>query len=435
MIDLSQFDTKGLDLLFEVHENLCEDLLKELRQNKNTETEEYKEKSGKFGYLLYQLKQITDEINKRRRENLVYSVEDIYKFAGQFDKYTIFHFYKTSDAFKKYGDDAYGHLIYQKKERENLETIVSNEKYERTDGKILLDGASQDKDKNALLKSEGFSASDVLEVSTSNNFYKGKQYKKQGQKEIPHTINLEFDQTGFDLEKSQIWLASMKIKDGFTLLNHEYVELYSNLLVLNPKLLSDDNKVKYLLAPDKSDYTGEAEMKILSSKYRRMLISPDEAVRFISLIKQRRIARFEIVKKELGISNNQLEKFREANPEKYKELYGVVLTFETETISEYKTEFPIYWDFERFIHIYLRHYANFFIEQSTARGTHFQYSYKDIRRIACLIIENLKEEIEADLSKGNGYSKYGDKGYYFNGNFYTIRIDKQGRLMQFHPID
>jgi hypothetical protein len=435
MLDLSQFDAKGLDLLFEVHENLCENFLKELRTDKDTDTDEYKEKSGKFGSLLYHLQQIADEINNRRKENLVYSIEDVYKFAGQFDKYTIFRFYKTSEAFKKYGDDAYGHLIYQKKERNKLEAIVSKEKYDRTDGKIFIDGASQNQDRNNLLKSEGFLVSDVLEVLTSNNFDNGKQYKKEGQKEIPNTIEVKFDPNGFDLEKSQVWLASNRIRDGYTLLNHEYIELYSNLFVLNPQAVNDENKEKYLLTADKSFFSEEAAIKILSAKYRRDLISGEEAIQFNTLLKQRRIARFEVVKKELGISNKQLEKFREAHPEKYKELYGVVLSFDTEPLSNYKTAFPIYWDFERFIHIYLRHYSNFFIEQSTARGTHFQYSYKDIRRVACLIIENLKEEIETDLPKGKGYSKYGDKGYYFNGNFYTIRIDKQGRLMQFHPLE
>ncbi|MCK4813098.1 MAG: hypothetical protein KAT14_04095 [Candidatus Marinimicrobia bacterium] len=435
MLDLSQYDIKGLNLLYELHENLCENLLKELRDGKNIENVYIQKKEEKLGTLLYELQQIANEINERKKEDLIYSVEDIYKFAGQFDKYTIFRFYRTSKAFKKYGDEVYGNILYQKSERESLEASITNDNYKRNDGKIYLRGASQNEKINSLLKTEGFLASEAFEVLTSNLFDNGKQYKKEGNKEIPNTIKIKFDPSEFDLEKSQIRLAYMKLNDGYKFLHHELVELYANLFVINPEAVSKENEQMFLLNEDKSGLTEEAEIRILSAQYRRNIIDQKKAIRLNSLLRNRRIKRFEIIKKDLGISNKQLEQFKETYPDKYKELCFVTLTFQTETLTNYKTDHPVYWDFERFIHIYLRHYKNFFIEQSTARGTLFQYTYKDVRRLACLIIENLKEEIETELKKGNGYFKYDDMGYYFNGNYYTIRIDNGGRLMQFHPLE
>jgi hypothetical protein len=434
MAEFAQLDLKGLDMMYQLYENICENHLSEIRKMEDKTSVPYQEKIGQFMYQLQQFQFVIEEINTRRKASLLFSVEDIYKFNGQSDKYSIFRFYKTSDAYKKYGDDAFGHLIYSKKQREKLEEKITQEKYDRTDDKIFLDAASKDKGKIDLLRTEGFLASDVLEILTfTHDNSKGKQYKKEGLKEIPNTINVKFDSQDMDLEKLVIWNMNQKIKGGYTLLRHDWVTYYANIFVVNPDLISDEIKTKYLLKEDKSGFQEEADIKINAGRLRRMLSTGEEIFYFDKLLKERRIARFEIIKNELGISDKQIEKFREANPEQFEQLHVIVLQFDTETISDYKTDYPIYWDFERFAHIFLRHYKEFFINGTSARGTHFQYVYKDIRRIARLIIENLRGEIEESLASGMPYAKYGDQGYYFNGNFYTLRISAEGKLMQFHP--
>jgi hypothetical protein len=110
--------------------------------------------------------------------NLVYSVEDIYKYGGQFDKWLVFYFHYGSNAYNLYGMTAYGHVIYKKKERDNLERIIDSEYYHKTDGKILLDGACDDQTNSSRLKTEGFQASDVSQILTHDNL-KEKQYGKK----------------------------------------------------------------------------------------------------------------------------------------------------------------------------------------------------------------------------------------------------------------
>lgn len=434
-MDYQNSDTKGLNILYELQENLCVKLSQDLKEMKDKESDNYKNKIQYLEYSLHELDLISKEINNRKSKELIYSIEDIYKFAGQFDKYLIFRFYPTTEAYKKYGKEVNGYIKYTKKEREKLEKVITEEKYTRNDGIVLLNGAGQNEEINKILESEGFYASEVFELLTMETGEVTKKYKKEGQKEIPNTTVIPFDTSDFDLERLQVYLVAKKIESGYTLLWHELLDYYCNLYILSPDSLTQEIKEKYLLEEDKENFTHEAELQINLKKYRRGLLNNDEKTHLNELLKKRRKERFKIIKSELGISNNQLEKFRNEYPDKYRELYGVTLTFETETLSEYKTENPIYWDFERFIHIYLRHYKNFFIESSTYRGTHFQYSYHDIRRLVRLIIESLKEDIEFALNHGNPYAKYGDQGYYFNGNFFNLRIDKDGRIMQFHPLE
>ena len=128
------------------------------------------------------------------------------------------------------------------------------------------------------------------------------------------------------------------------------------------------------------------------------------------------------------------EAFKTAHPDEYKNARMILLAFHYETLTARSTQFPIYWDEERFVHIYGRHYVDYFVNLSTYKGTHFQYSYKDIRRLVCLVLESLKDPIESALSDGKPFNQYGDQGYYFNGNYYTLRIAENGRLMTFFPM-
>ena len=242
-------------------------------------------------------------------------------------------------------------------------------------------------------------------------------------------------QTVADSVDTKVWIASYKLQNGYTLLRHEYVEFYANLFALNPQLVSQEDREKYLLDTDKKTLTKDVSIEILTAKGRKKIVADEELFALNQLLKERKLQRLKVVEKELGISKKQLDKFRELYPNNYKELNVVLTNFETETLSQYKTQYPIYWDYERFIHIYLGHYKNFFIKQSEPNKTPFQYSYRDIRRLACLIIEQLRSDIETRLSQGKSYGKWGDKGFYFNGNYYQIRIDSTGKLMQFHPLE
>ena len=96
---------------------------------------------------------------------------------------------------------------------------------------------------------------------------------------------------------------------------------------------------------------------------------------------------------------------------------------------------PIYWDYESYLHIYLRHCEELEIEGHFERKTNFQYSQKDITRILKIAIENLLPQINERLSQGKEFRIYGNKALYFNGNHYSLHILPNGRVAAFHPME
>ena len=88
------------------------------------------------------------------------------------------------------------------------------------------------------------------------------------------------------------------------------------------------------------------------------------------------------------------------------------------------TVIPIYWNYESYLHIYLRHCDELEIEGHFENKTKFQYTQKDIRRILKIAIENLKDKINEKLKEGKEFRIWGDRSIYFNGNHYSLHILK-----------
>lgn|GEM_PF-6786423 len=132
MLNLAKMSIDELYILYTLYESVCERLKRELDEFSDDKNgKEFMEKKETLAIRLHENEMLYAYIGKLQREKLMFSVEDIYTFSGQEDKYCIFHFYPTSEAFKKYGETVYGWLLYQKKEREALEQKVKNPPYEK----------------------------------------------------------------------------------------------------------------------------------------------------------------------------------------------------------------------------------------------------------------------------------------------------------------
>ena len=137
---------------------------------------------------------------------------------------------------------------------------------------------------------------------------------------------------------------------------------------------------------------------------------------------------------DLGISDKHLESFSLREPDRFAEIAELVYTFEDENLSPLNAASRVYWDFERCAHILLRHYEGFFIEESTYRGDKFLYSKRDVKLLAEKVIQDLGPNIQVALSEGRDFYRRGSEAYYYQGDYYQITIDKNGKLMQFHPV-
>ena len=432
LVDLSTYDLNGLQHLHANISELAASTEQAMQKEEDISSPKFQELSESLLYYSMLLESAVIELENRRSEKLLFSVEDLFRMVGQFDKYVIIYFYRSSESFQIYGDEVHGHIMYGRKSRSSLTDAISKEDHARSDGKIIFDTINIEKDKIKRLQTEGFLASEIFKIQTFNHDPDEVAYKKEGIKEIPNTIEVPIESGDFDLAKMENLNTSWKFRDGIKVLDHELLRYYTNQLIIGEKV--PDDVIQKYIKDSNGVFKEQALIQMNSHALHYNLLNAEQKFNYSQILNIREQRRIGILKKDLGITDGIFEKFKQDHPLEYKNVRLMIRGFREETLTNSWPKYPIYWDEDRFIHIYGRHYVDYFINFSTYNGTHFQYSYKDIRRLICLILDSLREQIELSLSNGKRFDKYGDQGYYFNGDYFTLRIDETGRLMTFFPM-
>jgi hypothetical protein len=432
-MDFSAYDINGLQLIHAIAQQNEKEFAAQMEAVSDPESEKIKELAESLLNSSAWSAATLAEIEKRQKEKLNFSVEDLFRQAGRYDKFVSVEFYRNSDAFTNYGENVNGTIIYDRKRRNNLTEAIKVEPHERTDGKILLMSHHEDQQINKQLKTNGFLASEVCSISTFKDDPNQVTYQKPGKKEIPNTINIPFESGSFDLPKMENLITSWKFRDNIKVLDHELHRYYTNELIMGVEV-PENIREQFLYEKDSRVFKEDVLIQFYRYGYEYKLLNDEQILHYKEVLKIRGNRREALLKRDLSISNKTFDIFKKDFPDAYRDTRRAFILFQTETLSEHTTQYPIYWDEERFVHIYGRHYVDYFINMSTYKGTHFQYNYKDIRRVICLVLDSLKDDIELALSSGKKYNKYGDQGYYFNGNYYTLRIEETGRLMTFFPM-
>jgi hypothetical protein len=432
-----KINDSGLYLLSDMLDKQLQVLENSISKIPAEEKSRIDEETARLIYLKAELQQFKAEIENQMKEKFQFSIEEIYAMYGQFErKYISIEFHKYSKSAEKFGRNISGVIVYSKAERENLEEIIHKDSVPRTNGLVKLESSDENlsvEQKEQLLN-EGFTSGDIYEVLAAN-FPTNKTFGQVGIKEIPNTIELKIDPTGFDVNRSNQWLLSQKIKNGHALTENDwakfcglsfYLEPQSvQLDIINQHGFNEDGTKKYM-----------ARFYELEAKLFDRNISTDEIHEFNKFLMERKASRVEEISAELKRSTNKtLEKFKDEYPEIYKSLHRSRIEFEEETLAYYNLSIPIFWDYPGFLHIYLRHCDELAIGGHFESKTKFQYTYKDIRRILKIAIEELLPQISERLAQGKEFRIYGDKSLYFNGNHYSLHILSNGRVAAFHPLE
>lgn len=427
-----------LYLLNDMVENLVENAKKELAELPEQNKGRREFLTAQISIYELHLKTFKEDIEKQLSEKFQFSVEELYAMYGQYDnKYISIEFHKFSKSAERFGRNIGGVLTYYKKEREELEDAISQEDVQRTNGLVKID-CSNDENLSAEQKKElverGFLSGDIYEILALNYPVK-KSYKQSGTKEIPNTITVNFDPTRMDLNRTYLWLYGEKIKNGAILINEEIAKFCGLSLYLHPES-EKFGFVKEYGYDEEGQKLPKVRFYELEAKLHARDISREEFLEFNQFLRNRRIERIEAIRNEIKRSTNKrLEQFKEENQDIYSELEKSLVHFQTESLEYYEMFKPIYWDYEGFLHIYLRHCDELSIEGHFEKKTKFQYTKEDIKRILKIAIEKLKPKINEKLIEGKDFRIFGDRSLYFNGNYYSLHILADGRVAAFHPME
>ena len=154
---------------------------------------------------------------------MYYSIEDIYKYSGQYDRTVTVSFYTNSDAFNEYGSFVSGTFFYTPAERQQLEEIIKQVEYDRNDGLVKIEishSKTLSVEQKGELKYRGIKASDISEILQFNAPVEN-EYSKTDLRRLPDPIEIKVDFSDTDEEEMFLWLNNSRLENGYKLIPND----------------------------------------------------------------------------------------------------------------------------------------------------------------------------------------------------------------------
>ncbi len=384
-----------------------------------------------------EMDEFESDIKEQAKNRFQFCVEELYNLYGQYDEYIHIEFHRFSASAQKYGNSLGGILQYGRTERAGLEASIAAPLMSRTNGLVKIKVAGNEAltiEQKKQLLSSGFLSGDIHKV-TAANIPSAKAYAQSGLKEMPNTINVEFNATQLDHGLLMLRLFRQRFDMGGKLIAAEWEQMLGYQLYHTPDM-KDDEQIKPLIYNQDGSLKQQVRFYQLSAAMYSKNFPIEDKVEFSAMLKQRRLLRFDVLQNELEKTNiHSVEEFKLKHPGIYDEIYKNAVMFEDAAITGSPVPIAVYWDFRSFLHIYLRHCAELQPDGAFKSKTPFSYKQDDISRILKKAVEQLEDQIQARLEEGKDFRTFGEKSLYFNGNYYQLRIEATGRVDSFFPYE
>ena len=323
-----------------------------------------------------------------------YSIEEIYIRSGQYDKVVNVSFKYNSESHKLYGDHITGEFVYTPAERKELQEIINTKGFPRNDGyakfKGLLKELSDDKKK--ILFQKGLRVSDIANILQVNS-HLNNNFSDTNIRKLPKPIDLKVDFSKVDTDLLTIRTYSQMEESGYTLIPDEKDQLYAALLNKYGSQIKKEKYDELFIDPQTCQIKKGIRYHQLDRKYfSKEDLTAEEDKEFKMLIQETVRERVPVLLNELTKSTEKLKEIGIKYSQALKRTSALASIFKVERLL--MCRFPVWWDFERFLHIYLRHVQEIQVGERFTEKTRFQYAFKDIRKLIEIVLEQIQDEIE-----------------------------------------
>ena len=359
-----------------------------------------------------------------------FTQEDIYRLCGRDDATTIISLRPGSDGFLAYGGDVTVNFVYTHKERKSLEqNPASLDDTPRVKAKaLLLDNTDH---KAVQLLNVGVNTHDIIELhvlpatKSENAFY-------SSEIRSPYILDIPFRAEGRG--RDIIWMYDSLVKyreKGVALTPDETSEYLAYKLILDKDGMSEreSNEVFDNYGFINND---NVEWIYLIWKKEAGILTEIEKHK-LDILKDTRIKERRDKLNELLKGVGGLESISHKFPDKAELIVNKTLHFRQHRYNLVGHHL-LYLDLDGFLHIYLRHVEELRMPGFYTNRTRFQLAENDVEIVLSHVMEDLNDEYQSfrDKYPDRDYRKYEDQAYYYNGDYYTLRVKPDGRITQFY---
>lgn len=429
-------ELERLFLLRQVVENLILDTEKEIQKEENTE--KIREMQFDLDHYGQQLETINNRIEELNGDSFSFSIQELYAMFGKFDKFIGVEFRPKSESAKNFGNFIMGTLLFNRRERQDLNKDLESHPIPRTNGYVKIDPSELSNlsgNQVNQLRLTGFLSGDISEINHTAIDYNDK-YKENGRKSIPGTITVEMDTEILNHEiLSLVYYENLIRENKKPMIEAEWDHYYAYRILHNNSSIPADEMKEKVLKPNSHVIKDRIRHMIYMIKIGRgEELTPAEHQDFSSMRQKRILERNSLLEKEIQRSSEKkVIEIMNENIDAVTELKKIAYFYEEENLSSYGAKYPVYLTINRYLHIFIRHFEEFQVGNWKGGKSTFQYNFKDTKRLIENVIQELQSQIDEAIENNRDFNIFDMKAHYYNGNYYAVHVSKSGQLLSFYP--
>ena len=243
---------------------------------------------------------------------------------------------------------------------------------------------------------KGLLTSDIIEILQFSHIEENK-FAKTEKRELPEPMIIKSPFTNDDEEDLMIWLNNQRLKSNYKLIPEEINKHNAVIFRKYEKDIRNSENLHDFVDSKTGEIKPELKFYYLQSKFIHDELSETELEEFKTVINQRAQEKVKILGNELKKSTEHWSEIGINYQKGVTILTHLITNFETHRISNVK--FPIWWDLEKFLHIFMRHVDETQIGERFEIKTVFQYKLNDIKDLIKIVLQRTEKEIDEHFEK------------------------------------
>lgn len=360
-----------------------------------------------------------------------FNQEDIYRLVCKDDKVAALTLKTNSEGFKKYGKEPTVVFQYTQRERNFMDKqLLENT---ATNGviraKVLFYGLAPQIPETKEMEYIELNSQDIEDIY-SFPFSMNKNTFHSSEERSIEKLEIEFD----SLPKGKDWdwfygFEKMRVEEkGIILSPEEQYQYLALKLFYEQHNLSEEEKADIFVSENKiNENVGFYYFKILDDKDLKV---KDEVIENLEkLFYKRMYEKTELLNKYLVGAGSSLNKLMRAYPNIASRLLMKLVGFRQKRLNV-SGRFPIYMDENSLLHIMTRHVEGYKFNNHFEKKINFQWVEEDVSMVINKVIEEIDDEYQIFRTQNptSRYSRFNDQSVYFEGDYYTLHIEPNGRI-------
>lgn len=391
--------------------------------------------------LLSSLQQMIDAAEKRMAEMCGmqlhkkpegFTQEEIYTLCGRDDAVASITLNPDSEGYSTFGEDVTVSFVYTPKERKALEEDSSSMNgVPCVKARALL--PDYDEAKADVLQTTGVNPHDIIQMLVYHGTKPQNTFYSQ-EKRSPNVLEIPFHPEGHGRDIGWMYGALVRYQEkGIAITPDEYSEYLAYKLVLDKEAMTEEEH-NQVFDEQGLIHNNEVAWVFLNWRKEAGILSEQDkhnlAVLKVLRIKNRLDKLNELLK---GVGG--LTRFSEKYPDKAALIVDKVLRFRQHRYNAVGRHL-LYLDLDGFLHIYLRHVDELSTSGLYPKRSKFQLAEKDVEIAISHVMDALNDEYQIfrEDNPDRQFRKYSDQAYYYNGDYYELRVEPDGRLIQFFKL-